>query len=622
MSVPKNIYVGKRYIPKQCGDWNNGNDYESLSVVLWQGASYTSKQDVPRGVDIGNTKYWVRSADYNAQVAIYEQNVRDYHQYVIDQIGVINDSYNDFIAQQTLNFNTFTQDNSNKVNLNLSQLNTFGINVKYPPLPLNGAKCDGITDDSDALISIIQFASDHNMNVFLANYTIKITKPLIIDVAKTSLVGNGAYLDFSNMVSGNTAITITSSADYTNRFKHNKKVIDGVYIHGGIQTNISNNIGISIGQQDATTIDNFTIDNFSIEGFVTNIQFSSHSWRVKISNGQVRWGNVVVPSGLNDFGECMVFENIIFCDGTSITINDGEFKFDKCSFDNAPLNILGGNVTVDKGHFEKPLVSNTPTDRYITVGGLSGTACYCSHCMFINGYSNFKYFPLYVDDVVKSGGLILESCNFATAGSISCDNETRTDKILFTKQWIGGKGRTQIKNCTSQFTPSSSNPASVGTSYRDNRVINGNVDNNHIFATQFTGTALTPSIVTDVNAPNGKALQFNTTNINAGFEWKMGGDCKSGEVISFATIAQLNVLSGDSVNFSMRFEDYDGNSISLPYTQWLTANVSNTSYQKIVLGSQIAPIGATKAFVSMQLLTGATVGSRTINIGQTFISGI
>jgi hypothetical protein len=115
MSVPKNIYVGKRYIPKQCGDWDNTKNtvYESLSVVLYQGASYTSKQDVPKGIDIGNILYWVKSADYNAQVAIYEQNVRDYHQYVIDQIGLVNQSFSDFIETQQANYDNFYLHNNN-----------------------------------------------------------------------------------------------------------------------------------------------------------------------------------------------------------------------------------------------------------------------------------------------------------------------------------------------------------------------------------------------------------------------------------------------------------------------------------------------------------------------------
>lgn len=98
MSVAKNVYVGKRYIPKHCGDWDNSKntEYESLSVVLWQGASFTSKQDVPKGIDITNSLYWVRSADYNAQLEIYRNNVSDYHNYVIEEITNVNEGFSNF----------------------------------------------------------------------------------------------------------------------------------------------------------------------------------------------------------------------------------------------------------------------------------------------------------------------------------------------------------------------------------------------------------------------------------------------------------------------------------------------------------------------------------------------
>jgi hypothetical protein len=92
MSTQENIFIGRRYIPKQCGGWDSSlnTEYENLSVVQWQGKSYTSKGTVPKGIDIENIQYWISSADYNAQVAIYEKNVSDYHQFTIDQINSIN----------------------------------------------------------------------------------------------------------------------------------------------------------------------------------------------------------------------------------------------------------------------------------------------------------------------------------------------------------------------------------------------------------------------------------------------------------------------------------------------------------------------------------------------------
>lgn len=70
-------YIGKRYVPKVMGEWNILTPYESLCVVTHNGASYTSKKDVPVGIDITNEKYWVLTGNYNAQVEGYRQEVQE-----------------------------------------------------------------------------------------------------------------------------------------------------------------------------------------------------------------------------------------------------------------------------------------------------------------------------------------------------------------------------------------------------------------------------------------------------------------------------------------------------------------------------------------------------------------
>lgn len=64
----ENIYVGNRYVPIVDGEWNNSKTYEPLTVVLYQGNSYTSKGYVPAGIEITNSDYWVLSGNYNAQL--------------------------------------------------------------------------------------------------------------------------------------------------------------------------------------------------------------------------------------------------------------------------------------------------------------------------------------------------------------------------------------------------------------------------------------------------------------------------------------------------------------------------------------------------------------------------
>ena len=75
----RNVYVGHRYVPKIFGEWDKKNEYEGLSIVTYQGASYTSKKRVPVGIDILNEEFWVITGNYNAQVDDYRQEVQSFN---------------------------------------------------------------------------------------------------------------------------------------------------------------------------------------------------------------------------------------------------------------------------------------------------------------------------------------------------------------------------------------------------------------------------------------------------------------------------------------------------------------------------------------------------------------
>lgn len=73
-------YVGARYVPVFADplEWSDAIGYEPLTVVLHEGNSYTSRQSVPVGIDIGNATYWAETGNYNAQIEAYRQEVRAY----------------------------------------------------------------------------------------------------------------------------------------------------------------------------------------------------------------------------------------------------------------------------------------------------------------------------------------------------------------------------------------------------------------------------------------------------------------------------------------------------------------------------------------------------------------
>lgn len=79
-------YIGSRYVPlfADPAEWSSTKQYEPLTIVLYQGNSFTSKQFVPVGVDINDTNYWAETGNYNAQVEQYRQEVLNYGEQVVE----------------------------------------------------------------------------------------------------------------------------------------------------------------------------------------------------------------------------------------------------------------------------------------------------------------------------------------------------------------------------------------------------------------------------------------------------------------------------------------------------------------------------------------------------------
>lgn len=70
-------YIGARYVPLFADplEWDNKREFEPLTIVLHNGASYTSRQYVPKGIDILNEEFWALTGNYNAQVEQYRSEV-------------------------------------------------------------------------------------------------------------------------------------------------------------------------------------------------------------------------------------------------------------------------------------------------------------------------------------------------------------------------------------------------------------------------------------------------------------------------------------------------------------------------------------------------------------------
>ena len=97
------MYIGARYVPIFADpvEWDDEREYEPLTIVTHNGDCYTSKCYVPKGAQLppypeGQTKYWVKTSDYNGQFADLKKTVLDLSR-LVEQFQKDNKDFTDII---------------------------------------------------------------------------------------------------------------------------------------------------------------------------------------------------------------------------------------------------------------------------------------------------------------------------------------------------------------------------------------------------------------------------------------------------------------------------------------------------------------------------------------------
>jgi len=123
--------------------------------------------------------------------------------------------------------------------------------------------------------------------------------------------------------------------------------------------NSTETIGVMFGGVNGA--EGITFRDFKIQGFGRNLQMGSHTWLAYFDHGMIRDGgiNVLLPSGLAEAGEQIVFSHVTFADAppphrNSVWVQSAEAVFSDCSFDQAQLRIGNAQVVVHGCHFENP----------------------------------------------------------------------------------------------------------------------------------------------------------------------------------------------------------------------------------------------------------------------------
>lgn len=150
-------YVGARYVPLFADpiEWNDKRTYEPLTIVEHEGNSYTSRQFVPLGIDISNDDFWALTGNYNAQVEQYRQEVLAMQGQVTQNKNNIAD-----LKQQVSAVQGQVTQNKNDIADEIAARKT--VYVTYKDF---GAKLDGVTDDSAAIVAAHNYANANGIPV-------------------------------------------------------------------------------------------------------------------------------------------------------------------------------------------------------------------------------------------------------------------------------------------------------------------------------------------------------------------------------------------------------------------------------------------------------------------------
>lgn len=121
MAIKK--YIGARYAPKFMGAWDKSSEYAALCVVYTNEQSYVSRKTVPANTEITNTEFWIKSADWNAQVMQYNQNVEQYQANV--------ERYNQNVETYNANVDNYFDATIHAYNTKEEMVNDTAIQPKY-----------------------------------------------------------------------------------------------------------------------------------------------------------------------------------------------------------------------------------------------------------------------------------------------------------------------------------------------------------------------------------------------------------------------------------------------------------------------------------------------------------
>ena len=159
-------YIGARYVPifgrkgEDSIEWDNTAPYEPLTIVLYQGNSYTSRQFVPVGVEITNHEFWAITGNYNAQV---EQYRRDTAQ-AIAKTDILQNEFNTILPKSA-----FSASNTVKAYIDgqISEINSILPKSAFSASNTVKAYIDGQISEINSILPASAFSSSETVKNYI-----------------------------------------------------------------------------------------------------------------------------------------------------------------------------------------------------------------------------------------------------------------------------------------------------------------------------------------------------------------------------------------------------------------------------------------------------------------------
>lgn len=391
MAIKK--YIGARYAPKFMGAWDKSSEYAALSVVYTNEQSYVSRKTVPANTEITNTEFWIKSADWNAQVTQYNQNVERYEAEVLKYTETVNS----LVGKTVYTYNTkddMAADKRVQLNDTLMTCGYAEVNDKrgsfYKAVASTSAKAialqndlyaepfeladfiqnyvtpedfgavgDGITDDTVAINKALEHSNVLNMNAKTYLVSADQETAIAINANNKTINGNGATIKIKP-VSDEYYKVINAKGDTR---------ISNLTIIGERDEHVGNSgewgMGIHLSNSNYAHIENVTVKNCWGDGIYLGSENSD--------TGENGCANVTITN-------CIIDNNRR--NGISV-INCDKFVIDRCTISNthgtnpqSGVNIernldneitegIIKNCTFIDNHFAHILQANSSNDNTI-----------------------------------------------------------------------------------------------------------------------------------------------------------------------------------------------------------------------------------------------------------------